>query len=120
MNVLAKLSKHALALAFVATSVAAPSVAFADPQGPRGTIIELEINHSTSDNYLQHHGRMVVKSHKTNTEYRWGGVACGSRTLTEHLVGQLVRALESGLQIVPRYQNGQGSTLCLTGFTLVP
>lgn len=113
-----KLTRHGLALALLITSAAAPALAFGDPQGAKGTVSELEINHTTTDNYLQHHGRIVVTSGKVSAEYRWGGTACGSRTLNDHLVTMLQRALESGTPIVPRYQPGQGQSLCLVGFTL--
>lgn len=109
-----------LAFALLAT-VAAPSLAFAEEDGVKGTIISLEVNHTSSDRYLQHHGRVVVASSKhATTEYRWGGVACGSRTLPENLVTMLQRALESGTPIVPRHQPGQGQTQCLVAFTLLP
>lgn len=115
-----KLTRRGLALAFVVTSVVAASPAFADSTGPKGTVTALEINHSSSDSYLQHHGRVFVASGTRSSEYRWGGTACGSRTLTENLVTMLQRALESGTPIVPRYQAGQGQALCLVGFTLSP
>jgi hypothetical protein len=108
-----------LAFALLVT-VAAPSLAFAEEDGAKGTISSLEINHTSSDRYLQHHGRILVTSGKTSTEYRWGGVACGSRTLPENLVTMLQRALESGTPIVPRHQPGQGQSLCLVAFTLDP
>lgn len=115
------LSKHKVAFAFALAAAAAPSAAFADElQGPKGSVAELEINHSTSDKYLQQHGRVVIVTGKQSAEYRWGGVACGSRTLTENLTTMLQRALESGTPIVPRYQPGQGPALCLVGFTLSP
>lgn len=120
MKALHKLSKTGLAVAFFVTAVAAPSLAFADEQGTSGTVTSLEINHSSSDVYLQHHGRIVVTTGKASAEYRWGGTACGSRTLDENLTTMLQRALESGTQIVPRYQGGQGQSLCLVGFTLSP
>lgn len=115
-----QLSKPSLAFAVVA-SLALPSLAFAEADGPRGTIVSLEVNAQSSERYLQHHGRVVVASHKkVTTEYRWGGVACGSRTLTEGQVTMLQRALESGTPIIPRYQDGQGATQCLVSFTLAP
>lgn len=120
MKAVDKLTRRSLALAFLVTSTVAASPALAEDLGPKGTVTALEINHLTSDAHLQHHGRVFVATGKRISEYRWGGVACGSRTLTENLVTMLQRALESGTPIVPRYQAGQGQTLCLVGFTLSP
>jgi hypothetical protein len=120
MKAVEKLTRRSLALAVLVTSTIAASPAFADDQGPKGTVTALEINHSTSDTYLQHHGRVFVVTGTRSAEYRWGGVACGSRTLTENLVTMLQRALESGTPIAPRYKDGQGGTRCLVGFTLSP
>lgn len=118
-----QLTKHAVAVALAAV-LATPSLAFAETTGAQGTIASLEVNTTSSDRYLQHHGRIIVVSGAKNTvksaEYRWGGVACGSRTLSEQQVALLQRALESGTPITPLYQDGQGASLCLVGVTLAP
>jgi hypothetical protein len=115
--------KHAVALVITAT-IAVPSVAFADEVGARGTVSSLEVNTAAGDTYLQYHGRIMVLTGNKNTtstaEYRWGGTSCGSRTLTENQVAMLQRALESGTPIMPRFQNGQGSTKCLVGIAIAP
>jgi hypothetical protein len=108
-------------LALLALSVALPSMALAaDDVGSAGSILELEVNSPSADTYLIHHGRMLVGNSKNATEYRWGGNACGSRTLSEHMVNQLARALDGGLKVQPRYQMGQGLLRCVVGFTLIP
>lgn len=117
MKAISKRSRG-LALAFLVTSMAAPSLAFAEDLGASGTVTELEINHTSADRYLQHHGRLVLTSGKASSEYKWGGTACGSRTLPDNMVAMLQRALESGSRITPRYQLGQGMSLCLVGFTV--
>lgn len=107
----------------VLASLAISSLAFADTQGIGGTVIELEVNTTSADTYLQYHGRAVIvsgKSNTTNTEYRWGGTSCGTRTLSDSMVAMLQRALESGAPIVPRYQDGQGMAKCLVGFRFAP
>jgi hypothetical protein len=120
MKAIDKLSKFARVLAVVGVTLGVPAVALAEDQGARGSVTELEINHSTSEAYLAQHGRVVVVTGKVSAEYRWGGVACGSRILPESMVAMLQRALESGTPIIPRWQDGQGSTRCLVGFKLVP
>ncbi len=117
-------SKHVISIT-LAAMLAIPSVALADELGTKGTIASLEVNMPSADAYLQHHGRIVVvsgnnKPSTSSAEYRWGGTACGSRTLSEAQVTMLQRALESGTPITPRFQDGQGSTKCLVGFTIAP
>lgn len=117
-------SKHVLSIA-IATMLAIPATALADELGTKGTVASLEVNMPSSDAYLQHHGRIVVvsghnKPKASSAEYRWGGTACGSRTLSEAQVTMLQRAVESGTPITPRFQDGQGSTRCLVGFTIAP
>lgn len=115
------LSKQLVLAAAVA--VAVPSIAAAEEVGARGTIVSLDIRTTAADAYLSWHGSMVVTSAGKNgasNEYRWGGVACGSRTLSDPQLAMLQRALESGTQITPRFQPGQGASKCLVGFELAP
>lgn len=105
------------AILFAAT-VAIPSLAAADLTGQGGTVIELEVNHSTADTYLQYHGRVVISGEGRTSEYRWGGTSCSNKTLPEGQVTMLQRALESGTTVVPRYLWGQGSNRCLVGFAI--
>jgi hypothetical protein len=105
-------------LALLGVLVAIPSTALAaDQVGPADQIADLQVNQPTSDTYLQYHGRIFIGKGNKVDEYRWGGLACGSRVLTDHAVMLLHNALASGLNIEPRYENGQGQSLCLVGFT---
>ncbi|MBK9036301.1 MAG: hypothetical protein IPL61_34490 [Myxococcales bacterium] len=111
------MSRHACTL-LVLTLALAPAVAHADLIGGTGTAIELEVNHSTADAYLQFHGRLVLTAAGRDTEYRWGGTSCSNKTLPESQVTMLQRALESATSITPRYVSGQGLNKCLVGFTV--
>lgn len=104
----------ALALAFPATAHAG------DKTGSAGKAKTIEVNSPSADKYLQFHGRVFVKSGKSTTEYRWGGTACGSRTMTPEMVQLLVDTVRSDadIRLVPTYQKGQGSSKCLVGFRL--
>lgn len=109
----------ALVSAFVVLAVPSTAAA-ADSTGQKGSIETLEINHTTSDTYLQYHGRIVVKTGKTTTtEYRWGGSSCSNKALPAELVQMLWEAFRArkSTQITPRFQAGQGSNKCLVGFT---
>jgi hypothetical protein len=114
-------SKH-LVLAAAAT-VALCSTAIAEDLGTRGTIVSLDIRSTSADAYLSWHGAMFVRAGGKNgstTEYRWGGVACGSRTLSDPQLAMLQRALDTATPITPRFQPGQGNSNCLVGFELTP
>jgi hypothetical protein len=108
-----------VALATLA-ALSMPATVFAsDSTGQKGSIETIEVNHSTSDTFLQYHGRIVIKTGKTTAEYRWGGAACSNKTLPSELVALLWEAFRGRktTNVTPRYQSGQGSNKCLVGFT---
>jgi hypothetical protein len=100
----------------------AGAVDAADTAGTAGTVVGLQVNTTSADAYLQHHGRVFVKDAGGNlTVYHWGGTACGTRLLTEAQVAALQQALgKMRMRIKPLHQAGQGDALCLVGFTLAP
>lgn len=110
------MSKKTLALLSVLVTIPSTALA-ADQVGPAGRITALQVNQQSSDTYLQYHGRAFIGKGKTVDEYRWGGTSCGSRTLTPDAVLLLQTALANGLVVEPRYEDGQGQTICLVGFT---
>jgi hypothetical protein len=114
-RILGRIALPALALALLLPNLAHA----ADQTGAEGRAQSIQINAQSSDAFLQFHGRLFVKSGNSTVEYRWGGTSCGSRTLTDNLVAQLTDAVrdKNGL-IVPLFQNGQGSSKCLVGFTI--
>lgn len=110
--------RFSLPLALV-SALAVPAVAHAaDEAGASGFIESLQINDDGGTGYLAFHGRIVVAKKNASAEYRWGGLSCGSRTLSEGQVSLLTQALANGLQITPYHVPGQGTTQCLVGFTL--
>jgi hypothetical protein len=109
-------------LALVALLAAVPTAALAaDAVGAAGYVTELQVNQTSSDAYLQYHGRAFIGDKKDGTaEYRWGGTSCGSKVLTDGQVGYLMQAMNTGLRVEPLYQAGQGSAVCLVGFSIIP
>jgi hypothetical protein len=104
------------------SALALAATVSADDLGGLGTIAGLQVNNSSADTYLQFHGRVYVKNGNGGLdEYRWGGTSCGSRILTDAEVEALHRGLDNkSMRIEPVTQPGQGQTVCLVGFTLVP
>jgi hypothetical protein len=108
-------------LTVIACLVAVPTAALAaDLVGDPGLVRELEVNTTSSDTYLNRHGRVVIANKGSSAEYRWGGVSCGSRTLTDAQVAVLQRALDGAMKVQPLYQPGLGSASCLVGMTITP
>ena len=103
-------------LATVVALLAIPTLAYADALGAVGKVRVLEVNTTSAETYLQYHGRIVVADLKAQTEYRWGGTSCGTRTLDAGDVATLQSVLATGLRVQPRYQNGQGDVKCMVGF----
>ena len=106
-----------LLAAALALTLAVPALAN-DSLGSAGTVDFVDVNAPTGTTYLQYHGRVFVTSPAGAAEYRWGGSSCSNKSLSDANVALLVRALESGLLVTPRFQAGQGSNRCLVGFTL--
>jgi len=116
---------HRLALTlalFAALPLALASpVEATESVGALGPIVVVARNSTSADLYLQFHGRMVVgDSIGGYAEYRWGGTSCGTRTLTEFQVGELLAAMNNPRMLIqPIWQDGQGSTQCLVGYSFV-
>ena len=115
--------RHLVPLAaFSLLALAAPSEALAaDQTGSTGAVLRVELNTPSADTYLQYHGKVVIRSGKTNTEYRWGGTSCGSRVLADDHIDLLVQAARDNdkVTLTPRFQTGQAGAKCIVGFSLM-
>jgi hypothetical protein len=111
-----------LRVAIVCSLLSISGTSFADDIGDVGPLAGLEVFTTSADGYLINHGRALVKnSLGALDEYHWGGVACGTRLLSEAQVGALQAALNTkNMFLRPAYQPGQGDARCLVGFLLVP
>lgn len=115
--------RHALRVLLAAAFLfCSSSAAIADEVGGVGTPVGLSVNTDDGDTYLGYHGRLILKNADgTLQEYRWGGISCGSRQLSEPQVITLQGALDNNkMRVQPLYQLGQGDARCLVGFTIVP
>ena len=105
--------------ASVITGLLATSVQ-ADEETEASPLVFLEINTSSADTFLQYHGKALTKiSSGVYEEYRWGGASCGSRVLNDQQLTALQGALDnSNVKVAFRYQDGQGLSKCVVGFSL--
>lgn len=115
-----KLAKVIGLSAAVISGLLATSVQ-ADEDTEEFPLVFLEINTTSADTYLQYHGKALTKiSSGVYEEYRWGGTSCGSRVLTEQHLTALQGALDNpNVKVAFRYQDGQGLSKCVVGFSLV-
>ncbi len=103
-------------LAFaLATPSRADTVQFVAP------IVALRINSNTSDEFAVFKGFIKVgDSIGGYALYKWGGVHCSGKELTEAQVAALQAAMNNPRMLIePRTKDGQGSTQCLVAFTFV-
>jgi len=106
----------------LAALILCAGTARADTAGTLGAVASLQVLTVSADTFLQYNGRVVVKNTDGDLdEYRWGGTSCGNRLLTEAQIAELHSVLgNKKILIAPVYQDGQGQTRCMVGFTLVP
>ncbi|QYJ80051.1 hypothetical protein [Shewanella acanthi] len=112
---LAGLSATLLSLLFVNAAKADDEYTEAFP------LVFLEVNTKSADTYLQYHGKALTKvGTGVYEEYRWGGTSCGLRVLAAEEVLMLQGALDNpNVKVAMRYQDGQGQSKCIVGFSLV-
>jgi hypothetical protein len=108
------------AAAILAVSLTS-GAAHADVDTAAAPLIQLEVNTTSADTYLQYHGRAFTRvGDGAYEEYRRGGTSCGSRTLSEQQVAALQRAVDNtNVRVAFRYQDGQGASQCVVGFWVV-
>lgn len=108
-------------LTALAATLPIATSALADDTGSAGAIVRLERNTIHSDIYLAYHGRVFLRGlDGVVTEYRWGGVACGNRTLTDGEFATLQAAQSNKKMLVhPLTQLGQGNSKCIVGIHLL-
>jgi len=107
-----------LALALLLLPLSAQA---ADEVGALGPIVLFGHSDASADKFLQYHGRLVVgDSVGGYQEYRWGGASCGSKTLTDAHLAELMAGMNNPrILIQPLWKAGQGSAQCLVGYDLV-
>jgi hypothetical protein len=115
--------RHTLRVLLAAALLAcANSPAIADEIGEVGTPVGLSLNTQSADTFLEYHGRLFLKAADgTIVEYRWGGVSCGTRVLSDAQFAALQAALGNNkMRIQVLHQIGQGNVKCVVGFTVAP
>jgi len=105
----------------VAGASLAAGPAHADFIGRPGRLVAVQVNKIGSDKYLTNPGKIVIEEPGTLElrEYRFGGVICSGRNLSESDVNTLGRTVGSdAVHVAPFYRNGQGNVRCLVSFII--
>lgn len=108
-----------LALLLGSLAIAAP--ASADTTTQPSPIAQLMVLEPSDASYKLFHGAIWLEQDKAQWNYRWGGLHCKGRELSDSSVQILFAAFRSEYSIAAEYvvSDYKGKTYrCLTGFTI--
>ncbi|HRC59306.1 MAG: hypothetical protein IPI49_22260 [Myxococcales bacterium] len=97
-----------------------PTPAHADTT-PTSTLAQLMLLEPGDSSYRLFHGAVWLGLDKASTNYRWGGLQCKGRELSETSIQILYAAYRNGDQVTLEYvasEYNQKQFRCLTGFTI--
>jgi hypothetical protein len=104
----------------VALALAVTSVAHADPSAT-SPIAQMMVLEPGDASYKLFHGAVWLDSDKATTNYRWGGLQCKGRELSDTSVQLLFAAFRSEYQVTLEYvvsQYKDKQYRCVTGLTI--
>lgn len=107
--------------AFLGALVLAASPLAAADTGPPTGIAQLMVLEPGDASYKLFHGAVWLDADKATTNYRWGGLQCKGRELSDTSIQLLFAAFRSEYQVavefvLSEYKGKQYR--CLTGFTI--
>ena len=85
------------------------------------SIAQLMVLEPGDESYKLFHGAVWLESDKAQTNYRWGGLQCKGRELSESSVQILFAAFRAEYQVTLEYvvtQYKDKPYRCVTGFTI--
>src|SRR5690242_11138536 len=85
------------------------------------SIAQLLILEDGDKNYKNYHGALWLEYDKADYNYRWGGLQCKGRELSQTSVQILFAAFRSEYQVTLEYvvtEHKSKSYRCITGFTV--
>jgi len=104
----------------VAAALMASVPAHADTGPPTG-IAQLMVLEPGDSSYKLFHGAVWLDADKATTNYRWGGLQCKGRELSDTSIQLLFAAFRSEYQVAVEYVMSEykgKQYRCLTGFTI--
>ena len=88
---------------------------------PASTVSQLMILEPGDNSYKLFHGAIWIDADKASTNYRWGGLQCKGRDISDTSIQILFAAFRSGDQVKLEYVQTDYKDKpyrCITGFTL--
>ena len=98
----------------------APAVAAAETTAT-SSIAQLMVLEAGDKNYKNFHGAIWLEYDKAQYNYRWGGLQCKGRDLSDSSVQILFASFKSEYQVTLEYvvtEHKNKSYRCITGFTV--
>jgi len=108
------------ALVILLASLLAPRVARADTTAT-SSIAQVKILEPGDKNYRLFHGAIWLEYDKANYNYRWGGLECKGRELSDSSIQLLFASFKSEYSVTVEYvisEHEQKQYRCITGFTV--
>jgi hypothetical protein len=109
-----------LVVSLVASAVALPRVAAAD-QSATTSIAQMMVLEPGDASYKLFHGAVWLEYDKASYNYRWGGLQCKGRELSDTSIQLLFAAFRSEYQVTVEYVTSEYKDKqfrCVTGFTI--
>lgn len=104
--------------ALIVLALAAPAAA---DSTQTSSIAQLMILEAGDKNYKNFHGAIWLDHDKASYNYRWGGLQCKGRDLSDSSVQILFAAFRSEYEVTVEYvvtEHKSKSFRCITGFTI--
>ena len=109
-----------LALVLMA-GAALPRTAAADETTATSSIAQLMVLEPGDKNYKNFHGAIWLEYDKASYNYRWGGLQCKGRELSESSIQLLFASFKSEYQVTLEYEVSEHKSKtyrCITGFSV--
>ena len=96
-------------------------LALADNTGAYGSVAQVTVNSSSSDEYSMARGRLIIdEGEQFYRHYQWGGTACNGKNMSADDVANLMLALQErrSLIVTPAWIMGAGGARCLVSYRI--
>ncbi len=93
--------------------------ALADNVGSYGSVAQVTVNGTSSDEQFSARGRLVIdEGQQFYRNYQWGGTACSGKNMSDADVANLLMALRErrSVRLTPVWKIGAGGARCLVSY----
>jgi hypothetical protein len=104
-----------------AAAICCTGSALADNIGAFGSVVQVTVNGSSSDEIFLARGRLVIdEGEQFFRQYQWGGTACNGKNMSADDVANLMMALRErrSVSVTPAWLIGAGGARCLVSYRI--